>query len=260
MMTCPHLALTFSILLVFLAATQAIEPSHQFDPTSSYKVVSIEGFTVLVNQRLLARRQEAAEAIHELESQLKKINRAVQPGPLAELHKVRFWMELSNQPNKAAVFHPSEQWLLEHGYNPEKAGDIEIANAQNFVKWSREDQPWAAFHELAHSYHFRVLGEDSQDVLHAYQHAMDRRLYNSVEYVHGGTRKAYATENAKEYFAEISEAYFGKNDFFPFTRSDLKKHDPVGLLLMQQVWGQPRDGTSRTPSRTKKARGGSNRR
>ena len=43
--------------------------------------------------------------------------------------------------------------------------------------------------------------------------------------------------NAKEYYAELTEAYFGKNDFFPFTRSDLEKHDPVGYQLMESTWG-----------------------
>jgi hypothetical protein len=29
-----------------------------------------------------------------------------------------------------------------------------------------------------------------------------------------------------KYFADLTEAYFGKNDFFPFNREDLKKYDP----------------------------------
>jgi hypothetical protein len=36
--------------------------------------------------------------------------------------------------------------------------------------------------------------------------------------------------------AALTEAYFGKNDYDPFTRADLKKHDPVGYQLMQQPW------------------------
>jgi hypothetical protein len=152
-------------------------------------------------------------------------------------------MEWANRPDKAAEFHPSKKWLRENLYNPQKAGGVEIANAKNFVKWSREDQPWAAFHELAHSYHFLVLGERHRGVLNAYQKAKEGRLYDSVGYVHGGNRKAYALENEKEYFAEISEAYFGRNDFFPFNRDELRRHDPVGFKLLEDVWGQPRAQT-----------------
>ena len=162
-------------------------------------------------------------------------------GPLAELRKVRFWFEWSNRPGGAAEFHPSEAWLRENGYNPEKAGNVEIADARNFLDWSRADQPLAAFHELAHAYHFRVLGAEDAGVREAYKNAMDKGLYESVKYVRGGRRKAYATENEKEYFAEISEAYFGRNDFYPFQRAELKAHDPVGFRLMERVWGPPRD-------------------
>jgi hypothetical protein len=48
--------------------------------------------------------------------------------------------------------------------------------------------------------------------------------------------------NPKEYFAELSEAYFGKNDFYPFVRGELKVHDPVGYRLMEEAWGKLRDG------------------
>ena len=61
-----------------------------------------------------------------------------------------------------------------------------------------------------------------------------------VEFVTGGKRKAYAKTNRAEYFAELTEAYFGKNDFYPFTRAELEKHDPVGFKLMKDAWGDPR--------------------
>ena len=66
-------------------------------------------------------------------------------------------------------------------------------------------------------------------------------MYAAVAHVNGGKRRAYALTNAQEYFAELSEAYFGKNDFYPFTRAELEKHDPVGYQLLRGVWGQPRE-------------------
>ncbi|WCL48987.1 hypothetical protein [Leptospira sp. GIMC2001] len=42
--------------------------------------------------------------------------------------------------------------------------------------------------------------------------------------------------NLSEYFAELSEAYLGKNDYFPFARSDLKKFDIEGFKLMEEAW------------------------
>jgi dipeptidyl-peptidase-4 len=39
-----------------------------------------------------------------------------------------------------------------------------------------------------------------------------------------------------EYFAEATEAYFGKNDFFPFNREELKAHDPLMHDLVGKLW------------------------
>jgi len=44
--------------------------------------------------------------------------------------------------------------------------------------------------------------------------------------------------NHKEYFAELSEAYFGTNDMYPFVRAELMKHDPEAHALLKKLWGQ----------------------
>ena len=43
--------------------------------------------------------------------------------------------------------------------------------------------------------------------------------------------------NGKEYFAESTEAFFGKNDFFPFNKKELKDHDPKMHDLLIELWG-----------------------
>ena len=95
-------------------------------------------------------------------------------------------------------------------------------------------------HELAHAYHFLVLGERHPGIAAAYRQAVERKLYDEVEHASGAKRRAYALRNEKEYFAELSEAYFGKNDFYPFSRADLQKHDPAGYRLLDQLWSSQR--------------------
>jgi Mlc titration factor MtfA (ptsG expression regulator) len=51
--------------------------------------------------------------------------------------------------------------------------------------------------------------------------------------------RAYAMTDHKEYFAEATEAFFGRNDFFPFTADELQKHDPGIFALLQKVWAGP---------------------
>lgn len=205
-------------------------------PLSAYAQRRIMGFTVLIHRQVLAHSTEMAEALQELEKQIRQIIRAAPPEPLRELRRVRIWLEWENNPHGAAEYHPSSKWLREHGYNPEKAGNVEINNARNFVRWSRGEQPWMLLHELAHAYHHQVLGYENRMVLIAYRHAMQRGLYEQVEYIRGGKQKAYATTNVQEYFAELSEAYFGKNDFYPFTREELARHDPVGYRMIERAW------------------------
>ena len=45
--------------------------------------------------------------------------------------------------------------------------------------------------------------------------------------------------DAMEYFAEASEAFFSRNDFFPFTRDELQAHDPAMFALLAKLWGVP---------------------
>jgi hypothetical protein len=211
-----------------------------FEPTESYKKREIQGFTVLVNPEVEKHPEEAKAAFAELDAQLKNVCAVVPEKPLAELKKVKFWVEWKAKKNGAAEFHTSRGWLKDNGYNPDKAGGVEINNLVNFTAWSKKTQPWMVLHELAHAYHFRVLGEKYEPLQGAYKQAVERKLYDEVAFVTGGKKKAYAATNPAEYFAELSEAYFGKNDFAPFTRTELEKHDPVGFAMLKKAWGEPR--------------------
>lgn len=217
-------------------AAQLQTSGHPFTPTAAYQQESIHGFIVLIHPEVLTHQQEAKEMRAELSQQLAAISRRVPAKSLSALRKVRIWIEWAKRSQGAAEFHPSAQWLSQHGYNPEKAGCVEVSNSRNFVQWSRTDQPWMMLHELAHAYHHLVLGDQHKGIEAAYQHALQQKLYESVTYIKGGKQKAYALTNAKEYFAELSEAYFGQNDFYPFTRSELKTYDSRGYRLMQTVW------------------------
>ena len=236
-MFCHSLRYLFFLLFIFTLLPAA----KAYVPTSAYKPRQIEGFTILVNPELETHAEEAKPAFVELTAQLKTINRVMPDKPLQALRKVKIWMEWENRKDGAAEFHPSAQWLREHGYNPDKAGCIEISNAAHFVQWSHNEQPCMLLHEMAHGYRFLTLGERFTGVHEAYTEAMRAKLYDAVAYVHGDVkRKAYAATNEEEYFAELSEAYFGKNDFYPFTRQELARHDPVGYRLMVRAWGEPK--------------------
>ena len=39
-----------------------------------------------------------------------------------------------------------------------------------------------------------------------------------------------------EYFSELTESYFGINDFYPFVKEELKKYDPIGYECVEKIW------------------------
>ncbi len=135
-----------------------------------------------------------------------------------------------------AQHHPSAAWLAGHGYPPEFARNVEICNWREFTTLVRE-QPFCLLHEMAHAYQDRHAQADAAIHL-AFTHAQSSGLYLKVGHLHRGEPvQAYALSNEHEYFAELSEAYFGENDFFPYDRAELKAYDPDGYSMLELVWG-----------------------
>ena len=218
--------------------TMVLTAPMAYEPTSHYAVRHIEGWTVRVNKALLKDEKELGDRVLALlRVKLYEINRVVPEKALGELHKVRIWVEVEDKPWPGGCYHPSREWLTENGFNPDKAGAVEIGNAANFLTWTL-DQPAMVLHELAHAYHHRVLGYDNEDIKAAYKQAVESGKYESVLRYNGEMEKAYALNNDQEYFAELSEAYFGVNDYYPFVRAEVKQHDPVMYEVLRKVWGE----------------------
>ena len=62
-------------------------------------------------------------------------------------------------------------------------------------------------------------------------------IYENVLLYTGKKVKHYGLTNHKEYFAEGTEAFFYRNDFYPFVRAELKEHDPALHDVLARVWG-----------------------
>jgi len=212
----------------------------EFEPTENYLVRNIEGFIVYVHERLLCDEPGLAdEALKLLGVQLYEITRVMPAAALTELRRIPIWIEyLGDERHPCACYHPSREWLLQNGFNPEKAGSVEIANPRNFLTWTH-DQPFMVLHELAHGYHDRFLGHGHAELRGAYERAVESKSYESVLYCRGNHERAYALNNDQEYFAELSEAYFGTNDLYPSDRAEVMAHDPHMHELLPKLWQVP---------------------
>jgi hypothetical protein len=225
------------VCLTLVGPIAAAEPKPSYSPTAAYHSRDLRGFALLVHPDVFEHPADAAAMFEELEAQLKQIEQVVPQPALKQLQKVRLWIEWEAKPDGAAEFHVSPEWLKDNGYNPDKVLNVEINNCRNFVKWSQDGQPWMMLHELAHAYHHRVMKHAHAELDAAFDAAKNEKIYESVDYFRPGEkRRAYAITNVDEYFAELTEAYFGRNDFYPFDRAELKRHDPRGYEALSSIW------------------------
>ncbi len=213
-------------------------PAQGIPVVAEHQTLEVVGWTVHVSDSLRAADPAAMDvAMRLLEAQLREVARIIPAGPLAELRKVRIWM--SPQPagfRPTGEYHPDEKWLRDHGRDPAMAKAIQFTNIPQFAAETKR-MPAMVLHELAHAYHDRVLGFDEPRVREAFADAVKAGRYEQVrESSSGEKRRAYALTNHKEYFAELTEAYFGVNDFFPFHRVHLREHDPAMGRLLGELW------------------------
>lgn len=240
----PRLTVTALSLFAALAfASDSTQPSSKTPP--KYETNSIEGWTVIINERLLAEQKAAtAKALELLRAQLREIVRVVPAPAVAKLREVNLWFspEYPNVKPKAE-YHPGAGWLRDHGRDPAMVKGIEFTDIRNFEAETRR-MPNFTLHELAHAYHDRVLerGFANAEIKSAYMRAKASQTYDKIERWHGNGKpntfeRAYAMTDPMEYFAETTEAFFSHNDFFPFTRAELKQHDPEMDQLLARLWG-----------------------
>ncbi len=226
----------FSVFYALVLLLPFSVEASSYIETETYTTKSIEGFSLYISPEAGQHAEKMGVLLGEISKQLRYIKAALPGAALDALIKVPFWVEWTDSKFPGAVFHPSAKWLVDNGYNPDKAGGIQISSVNRFIDSSKRNVTTVLLHELSHAYHHSVLGIRNISVINAYENARRSGLYASVPYYKGFNVKAYALKNKSEYFAEISEAYFGKNDYYPFNRLELREYDPVGYKLMTQMW------------------------
>ncbi len=203
------------------------------------------GWKLHIHPELLTadHKKDTEKALRLMKLQLEEIIRVVPSDAVAKLKKVPLYFSPPYlKYGHRAEYHPDAKWLKDNGRDPAMGKGVEFTNTAVFEEDTLR-MPNFTLHELAHGYHDRELDHGSQnpEIKAAYEKAKASKSYDQVERrdANGKTRidVAYAMTNPAEYFAEATEAYFSTNDFYPYTREELKKHDPVMYELIKTLWG-----------------------
>ncbi|MCA9221347.1 MAG: hypothetical protein KDA71_13540 [Planctomycetales bacterium] len=239
----------FALLFIGLTSNIALAAAPDSEPTKAAEQVErqlrdVAGWKLHIHPELLEKQPEkTARAIELLNIQLQEIQRVLPPAVVAELQQVPLYFS-PEYPNRQplAEFHPDAGWLRANKRDPAMAKAVEFTNIRIFEREVNR-MPNFALHELAHAYHFRVVekGFQNAQIKSAYEQAKSKGLYEKVERHHGNGKpntfeRAYAMTTPQEYCAETSEALLTRNDFFPFTREELQRHDPEMFALLKELW------------------------
>lgn len=208
----------------------------RFDPV----VQNIEGWTVHVEPQMLEgeHSQAGAAALKMLANHLQRIAILLPEEQLAKMRKLEIWIEHHHPTLGPMQYHPSLGWLKSHSHDTRLTKKVHIPRAGTLLaRHQMIKHPAVVLHELAHAYHDQYLSFDNPRIIEAYEKAKAAGIYEKVLLYNGKTVRHYALTDHKEYFAEGTEAYFYRNDFYPFVRAELKEHDPALHDILSDIWG-----------------------
>ena len=231
-----HLFTLLASSLLTLTAFAADKPAL---PTA-HTTRDIEGWTVRVDDRLLKGEGAALgeRALKLLAARLVAITIVVPEKALAKLRAITIELDLDYGGLSPMQYHPDAGWLKDHGYSETLAKCVHIPEAEDFLSpFENHRMPWVVLHELSHGFHDQTIGFDDARVTAAWKKFRDSGKYKSVLTSPGHTREHYGLNDPKEFFAEMTEAYFGSNDFYPFVTGELKQAEPEIFALMAEIWG-----------------------
>lgn len=223
-------------MLVSAVLSALVCKSPAYVPTAAYDVQDLDGWQIHLDRHFKnTQGEQSKKTFALLDTMLKHVIKTMPKDKVDILKKTPIWIMEDSPNGSAMVYHPNRQWLIDHQQNPDKAQCVELSHPDKFLAWS-DIQPDMAMHELAHSYHDRVLGFDNKEIKAAYDAAVKSGLYDNVKHANGKMQRHYCLTNPQEFFAEMTESYFGKNDFYPYDREELKKYDPKTYKLIESVW------------------------
>lgn len=219
------------------AATANGECGTACVPTAEYQERQIEGWTVHVCPSLVRQQAYGDETCKLLRHKLHLIRRYMPEKALEKLQKVPVWLEKDSPAVPYMAYHASAEELKSAGLNPDKLHAIEIGDPEAFLRW-QSLQPFMLLNQLSRAYYGRFLSEEEvAEIKTALQCAIKGGKYDSVLRFDGKRVRHPALASPVDFFAELTESYYGINDHYPFLQFEARQHDPETCRLLAKLWG-----------------------
>lgn len=207
-----------------------------YTATSKYEKHKIEGWNVYLDPSLARQKAYGDEMAKLLRYKLHLVKRYMPEKSLEHLQKVPIWIEQNNRAIPYMTYHASAENLKAANQNPDKLRSIEIGNTERFRQWQGIQQ-FAVLNQLARAYYDQVLSNQAGKIKEAWQKVRDSKKYDSVLRFDGKHVRHPALASPVEYFAEMTEAYYGVNDHYPFIQFEARQYDPNTCRLLEELWG-----------------------
>jgi hypothetical protein len=206
--------------------------------------IGIEGFPTLWHPDCARQAEVCRVAAAAAADDLRRVKREVPCSALRVVTTVRTVFSLGDPPQSGPpwgsgprYYHAEAVWLVASGIGADRLGVVEIADTAAYVR-RRAQKPAILLHELAHAYLDRTGERHAVET--AFRQAQDSGRYDSVWKrdwtLEMGTAASYAMRSPDEYFADLSEAYFWTNEWYPFKRFQLVDFDPAGAEMVRRLW------------------------
>jgi hypothetical protein len=230
----------FLLLLALGFVTRVTGAAEPPPLPTGHTTRQIEGWNVRIDDRLLHGDGAAVgdRALKLLTARLTAITVIMPEKSLEKLRSITIQIDQDYGKLVPMQYHPDAGWLKANGYSETLAKCAHIPSVESFLSpFENHRMPWVVLHELAHAYHDQILGFDEPRIRAAWEKFRDSGKYQSVLTSPGHMREHYGLTNPKEFFAEMTECYFGSNDFYPFVTGELKQAEPELFALMADIWG-----------------------
>jgi len=203
---------------------------------SRHHKLNLEGWDVYIEQHLVDKNDiRVFLAMRLLKEKLQELQTLLPADAVKQLKSVPIFFSENKEFN--AEYYFFERNVYRTGKDIKMMNGIEFRSISFFIEESKYS-PMLLLHELAHAYHKLNYERIDKIVMRAYRHAETGNLYQNVLTITNRYSRAYALESPFEYFAELTESYFGRNNYFPFDQVELKEYDRMGYDMVEKAWLQ----------------------